>query len=95
MDEPFNGIDVITQDIIWGLLDKLEQDRVTVLIATHDLNLVSQRFDNVMLLNKKMISIGSPIKVFTKENLLKAYGEQVMYVGNNAIVDYCCPREIK
>jgi len=95
MDEPFNGIDVITGDIIWALLDKLKQESVTVLIATHDLNLASQRFDSVILINKEMISAGQSSKVFTKENLLKAYGQQIMHIGNSIITDQCCPREIK
>ena len=95
MDEPFNGIDVITENIIWELLEKLKQQRVTVLIATHDLNLASQRFDSVILINKKMISAGQSLKVFTKENLLKAYGQQIMHIGNSIVTDQCCPREIK
>jgi len=91
MDEPFNGIDVITSDIIWALLDKLKQEKVTVLIATHDLNLAAQRFDSAILLNKKIISSGKPGKVFTKENLLEAYGQQILHIGNSSITDQCCP----
>ncbi|MBM3701300.1 MAG: metal ABC transporter ATP-binding protein [Actinobacteria bacterium] len=91
MDEPFNGIDVITSDIIWALLDKLKQEKVTVLIATHDLNLAAQRFDSAILLNKKIISYGKPGKVFTKENLLEAYGQQILHIGNSIIADQCCP----
>ena len=37
MDEPFNGVDVVTQELIWELLDKLTHDKVTIMIATHDL----------------------------------------------------------
>lgn len=91
MDEPFNGIDIITSDIIWALLDKLKQESVTVLIATHDLNLASQRFDSSILLNKKIISAGKSSIVFTKENLLEAYGQQIMQIGNSIITDQCCP----
>ena len=95
MDEPFNGVDVFTQEIIWNLLDKLKQDMVTVMIATHDLNLASLKFDSVMLLNKKMISYGLPSEVFTQDNLRAAFGNQVIFVGNAAIVDQCCPKDIK
>jgi len=95
MDEPFNGVDVFTQEIIWNLLDKLKQDMVTVMIATHDLNLASLKFDSVMLLNKKMVSYGLPSEVFTHDNLRSAFGDQVIFIGNAAIVDQCCPKNIK
>jgi len=95
MDEPFNGVDVFTQEIIWNLLDKLKQDMVTVMIATHDLNIASLKFDSVLLLNKKMISYGPPSEVFTQDNLKAAFGNQVIIVGNTAIVDQCCPKDIK
>ncbi len=94
MDEPFNGIDVVTENIIWDLLEKLKKQGVTVLIATHDLNLAAQRFDSVILLNKKIISVGQPLKVFTKENLLKAYGQKIMQIDNSIITDQCCSKEI-
>jgi len=95
MDEPFNGVDVFTQEIIWNLLDKLKQEMVTVMIATHDLNLASQKFDCVMLLNKKMVSYGVPSEVFTHDNLRFAFGDQVVFIGNTAIVDQCCPKDIR
>jgi ABC-type Mn2+/Zn2+ transport system ATPase subunit len=65
------------------------------MIATHDLNLASLKFDSVMLLNKKMISYGLPSEVFTQDNLRAAFGNQVIFVGNAAIVDQCCPKDIK
>jgi manganese/iron transport system ATP-binding protein len=95
MDEPFNGVDVVTQELIWELLDKLTHDKVTIMIATHDLNLASQKFNNVMLINKKMIAFGEPAKVFTKDNLEAAYENQVIFIGNNAVTDHCCPKEIE
>ncbi len=95
MDEPFNGVDISTQEIIWDLLDKLTHDGVTIMIATHDLNLASEKFGNVMLINKKMIALGEPSKVFTRDNLALAYKNQVIFIGNNAVTDQCCPKEIE
>jgi len=95
LDEPFNGVDTVTQEIIWKLIDKLTHDRVTMMIATHDLNLASQKFDSVMLINKNMVAFGSPSMVFTRDNLAAAYKDQVLFIGNAAMADHCCPREIK
>jgi hypothetical protein len=42
-----------------------------------------------------LIVAGPPSKVFTIPNLQKAFGNQIIFVGNNAIVDQCCQREPK
>ena len=47
MDEPFTGVDATTQEATLALLDHLRQQKVTVLISTHDLNLAASRFDAV------------------------------------------------
>ncbi len=44
MDEPFTAVDATTQAATLALLDHLRQQKVTVLISTHDLNLAGTRF---------------------------------------------------
>ena len=58
MDEPLSGLDVKSQEDIFSILDKLRQRRVTVLVATHDLNLAAERFDRLMLLNQTLLGFG-------------------------------------
>ena len=58
MDEPFTGVDAATQEATLGLLEQLRPAQVTVLVSTHDLNLAVQRFDRVLLLNKRLIAYG-------------------------------------
>ena len=72
-DEPLTGLDVPSQEAIFDILASLKKDDVTVLLATHDLHLASERFDRVMLLNKKIVALGEGTAVLTSENLLKAY----------------------
>ena len=91
LDEPFTGVDVATREATLDLLATLRSREVTVLVSTHDLDLASARFDEVILLNGRLICAGSPEKVFTQENLQAAFGGQMMVVdGKIIVVDQCC-----
>jgi ABC-type Mn2+/Zn2+ transport system ATPase subunit len=91
LDEPFTGVDVATREATLDLLAALRSREVTVLVSTHDLDLASQRFDQVVLLNGRLVAAGSPAKVFTQENLQAAFGGQMMVVdGKIIVVDQCC-----
>jgi manganese/iron transport system ATP-binding protein len=92
MDEPLTGLDVGSQDDILQIIDLLRGQGVTILVALHDLKLAAERFDAAILLNHKLIGVGSPKEVFTNENLVKAYGSN--RVSNRmdwmAVDDTCC-----
>lgn len=94
MDEPLSGLDLSSQEVIFEILDELKERSVTVIMATHDLDQAANRFDRVMLLNRRLIDIGLPQQVFQPDNLLSAYGGHLRLVGaDNAIVavtDTCC-----
>src|SRR5512146_897207 len=77
MDEPFTGVDVTTQEATLALIDQLGRQSVTVLVSTHDLTLATQRFDRVLLLNRKLIYYGRAGDAFTPEALGEAFGGQV------------------
>jgi len=84
MDEPLTGLDTPAQEGLLDLLDKLRADKVTVMVATHDLDQAAKHFDRIMLLNKKIIAFGNPEEVLHAENLLIAYG------GRYKVMDDAC-----
>lgn len=94
MDEPLTGLDTPAQDELFGIMDLLHEQGVTVLIALHDLEIASQRFDRVMLLNRRLIGLGTAEQVFKPEILLDAYGSHLRLLpGQNGILaigDSCC-----
>lgn len=91
LDEPFTGVDIATREATLELLADLRRRDVTVLVSTHDLEMASGRFDQVVLLNKRLVSAGSPEEVFTEQNLQVAFGGQMVVVDGKAIVvDQCC-----
>ena len=59
MDEPLTGLDINSQEEVFGILDKLKGQDVTVMVSLHDLKIAAQRFDRVMLLNHQMLAIGT------------------------------------
>lgn len=94
MDEPLTGLDAPSQEGLLLLLDGLQAEKVTVMVATHDLDHAARHFDRIMLLNRRIVSFGSPEAVLLTENLLKAYGERMKIVPQGAmLVDDCCPPE--
>ena len=94
MDEPLTGLDLPSQEGIFEILDGLGQQGVTVLIAMHDLKLATDRFEQVMLINRRLIGYGKPTDIFTPERLVAAYGGHLHLVGAGdellALSDTCC-----
>ena len=74
MDEPFAGVDAATERAIVELLRELRAAGKTALVVHHDLQTVAEYFDEVVLLNMRLIASGPVKQVFTTENLRRTYG---------------------
>jgi manganese/iron transport system ATP-binding protein len=93
LDEPLTGLDLPSQEAIFETLRILREAGVSVMVATHDLNMATERFDTAMLLNRRLIAYGEPGQVFSKANLLDAYGGSVHVLPGEGMVvlaDTCC-----
>lgn len=77
LDEPFVGIDSVSERIIMNILKELKTQGKTILIVHHDLSKVKNYFDNVLILNKNLIAQGKVADVFNEFNLKKAYGDTI------------------
>ena len=74
MDEPFIGVDAATERTIVEVLHELREAGKTALVVHHDLQTVPEYFDNVLLLNMRLVATGTVSEVFTPENLRTTYG---------------------
>jgi len=74
MDEPFVGVDAVTEKAIVGLLQELKKQGKTVICVHHDLDSAPDYFDWIVLLNVRLVASGPVDQVFTADNLLKTYG---------------------
>lgn len=74
MDEPFAGVDAATERAIVELLRELRRQGRTAMVVHHDLQTVTEYFDDVMLLNTRLVAAGPTATAFTPENLRRTYG---------------------
>lgn len=77
LDEPFVGIDMLSEKVVVGILKELKQQGKTIIIVHHDLHKVLDYFDDVILLKKELIAFGDVTNTFTNKNIQKAYGESM------------------
>lgn len=75
MDEPFAGIDLITEQMLIELLKDLREAGKTIFVVHHDLGTVENNFDWVIMLNMRLVASGPTPEVFTTENLQSTYGK--------------------
>ncbi len=74
MDEPFAAVDAATEQAIIRILRQLRDQGKTCLVVHHDLHTVNEYFDELMLLNMRIVAAGPTAEVFTEANLRKTYG---------------------
>ncbi|MFI7541843.1 metal ABC transporter ATP-binding protein [Actinoplanes sp. NPDC049599] len=74
LDEPFNGVDAVSQDAIITVLRELGAAGTAVVLSTHDLTVARDLADQVCLLNGRMWAVGPPGEILTAGPLRRAYG---------------------
>lgn len=79
-DEPTAGIDVGAEETVYHLMHRVQQERgTTVLLISHDLNVVYRYAKNVLCINKRTICQGPPAEILHPAELAKLYGEGGFY----------------
>jgi manganese/zinc/iron transport system ATP- binding protein len=74
MDEPMAGVDAATEQAIFAVLQELREQGKTVVVVHHDLRTVQRYFDDVILLNMRLVAFGPTETTFTPDNLRQTYG---------------------
>lgn len=79
-DEPTAGVDIAGEENVYNMLHKLQDERgITILMISHDLNIVYRYARNVLCLNKEKLCYGEPEKALTSEQIKRLYGESAFY----------------
>ncbi|MBI2414163.1 MAG: metal ABC transporter ATP-binding protein [Deltaproteobacteria bacterium] len=82
-DEPTADIDIAGQESVYKMLYHLQKNiGLTVIIVSHDLNVVYRHAQTVLCLNRKNLCFGAPKEVLSSEQLLALYG------GEGAFFDH-------
>tara|TARA_B000000532_G_scaffold51532_1_gene39386 strand:- start:107 stop:865 length:759 start_codon:yes stop_codon:yes gene_type:complete len=85
LDEAFSGVDIGSQISLIEVLRKLKDSGKTIMIATHDINNIADRFDEVLCLNRHCCAYGDPLKVFTQDVLSELYGSHGTMFQNHKL----------
>jgi ABC-type Mn2+/Zn2+ transport system ATPase subunit len=86
LDEPFVGVDITTEQKIISILKELAVQGKTMLVVHHDLSTVEDYFDQVVLLNQRLIASGPTESTFTQANIATAYGPQLTILHKTGIL---------
>lgn len=73
LDEPFQGVDAVSEASILEVLLALQRDGQSAVVVHHDLTTVQNFCDHVTLLNRDVIASGPIATAFTRRNIEAAY----------------------
>jgi manganese/zinc/iron transport system ATP- binding protein len=73
-DEPLSGVDAASERIILDVFDTVKAQGRLIICVHHDLGTVADRFDHVLILNRRVIAAGPVEEAFTPAALARAYG---------------------
>ena len=63
LDEPTTGVDAATEEALRKIVRKLVAEGLPVLMATHDLDRVDEWFDRLLVLDRRVLALGTPREV--------------------------------
>jgi manganese/iron transport system ATP-binding protein len=86
LDEPFNGVDAVSQELLLAALRRLRAGGAAVVMATHDLGLAHLACDEVCLLNRHQIGFGPIGTTLTPERLRATYGGQALELRGDGVI---------
>ncbi len=86
-DEPTAGIDIGFAETVYTIMHRLQEERgTTILLISHDLNIVYKYASHVLCIDKKLICHGPPQEVLNPKELARVYGEGGFYHHEDAVV---------
>ena len=85
LDEPFVGIDVTTQKDFYAFLKELnEQQNLTILFVSHDIDIIAEEVQSVLCLNKGLLCFGNPSLLHEPNVMENLYGKRVTHIHHHA-----------
>lgn len=81
LDEPEVGVDLNAQEQFYSFVDRLNSELgMTVLLISHDIDVVAHQSKTVLCLNRKLVCHGPPKQYINEEYMQRLYGKQVRFV---------------
>jgi ABC-type Mn2+/Zn2+ transport system ATPase subunit len=87
LDEPTTGLDITTQHNVIELVQHLHDElRLTILLITHDINMIRSRVDRMVLLKTRLFASGPPAEVLKPEILHQVYGKDLVITEKDLVI---------
>lgn len=87
LDEPTTGIDIVTQHSVLDLIKRLHQDLgLTIVLITHDINMIRVHVDRLVLLKTKVYAAGPPAEVLKPDILSQVYGKDLVITDKDLVI---------
>ncbi|MDP2688774.1 MAG: metal ABC transporter ATP-binding protein, partial [Deltaproteobacteria bacterium] len=81
LDEPEAGIDLTAQEKFYTFIEQLNNGLgMTVLLISHDIDVVAHQVKTILCLNRRLVCHGSPKQFITEEYMQKLYGKKVRFI---------------
>lgn len=75
LDEPVSGVDRKGLEVFYEMVSMIRKEYdLTIILVSHDLDLVKKHADRVVLLNRTVILNGSPEKVYADKRMHETFG---------------------
>lgn len=79
-DEPTTGVDIQSQKQFYELLAKLNKKGITIMLVSHDVDVVAGQVGMVLCLNRELVCHVKTDAFITEDYLKKLYGKDMKYV---------------
>lgn len=86
LDEPTTGVDMRSAENVLRMLTALNQQGMTILITTHDLNTAAAHLPWVICINRRVIVQGPPEEAFTVEILNETYQGDMVVIHQDGML---------
>jgi manganese/iron transport system ATP-binding protein len=86
LDEPFNGVDAVSERALLDAIGALKEGGTAVVVATHDLALANRACECVCLLNRRQYGFGPTQATLTPDRLRATYGGHALEVRGDRVI---------
>lgn len=74
LDEPLSGVDVEGMEMLMNMLDAIRKKYdLSILMITHDFSMLNRYVDRVVLLNRSILKVGTPLEVLDSDEFMQAF----------------------
>ncbi len=81
LDEPTVGVDIKAQEDFYKLLEKLNRElRLTLILVSHDIDVVTNEATEVACINCKLVCHLKPKEFISSDYIKKLYGKDIKFI---------------